>query len=135
MPRRYASLLSVALMLSLTAGSSSVLLAVEKKQPVDWVDPILGTASSRWMLYPGPSMPFSMVKLSPDNQKQSWKAGYEYTIENIAGFSHIHSWTMAGLLIMTITGKRQIVSWSERDREKGYRSRFSQDAEVASPGY
>jgi len=122
-------------MLSLTAGSSSVLLAVEKKQPVDWVDPILGTASSRWMLYPGPSMPFSMVKLSPDNQKQSWKAGYEYTIENIAGFSHIHSWTMAGLLTMPITGKLQIVPGPESDPDKGYRSRFSHDTEVASPGY
>ena len=135
MPRRYAFLFSVALMLSLTAGGSSVLLAVEKKQPVDWVDPILGTASSRWMLYPGPSMPFSMVKLSPDNQKQSWKAGYEYTIENIAGFSHIHSWTMAGLLTMPITGKLQTVPGPESDPDKGYRSRFSHDTEVASPGY
>ena len=135
MSRRSVSLLSVALMFSLIAGSSSSLLAVEKKQPVDWVDPILGTASSRWMLYPGPSMPFSMVKLSPDNQKHSWKAGYEYTIENIAGFSHIHSWTMAGLLTMPITGKLQTVPGPENDPDKGYRSRFSHDTEVASPGY
>ncbi|MEN8191626.1 MAG: hypothetical protein ABFS12_02340, partial [Bacteroidota bacterium] len=42
------------------------LFAVEK-QPVDYVDPFLGTSSSRWMLYPGPSMPFGMIKLSPDN--------------------------------------------------------------------
>jgi len=135
MSRKYASLWSVALMFSLIAWGSSGLLAVEKKQPVDWVDPILGTASSRWMLYPGPSMPFSMVKLSPDNQKQSWKAGYEYRIENIAGFSHIHSWTMAGLLTMPITGKLQTVPGPENDPDKGYRSRFSHDTEVASPGY
>ena len=135
MSKKSLSLLDVTLIFSLIAGSSSVLLAVEKKQPVDWVDPILGTASSRWMLYPGPSMPFSMVKLSPDNQKQSWKAGYEYTIENIAGFSHIHSWTMAGLLTMPITGKLQTVPGPENDPDKGYRSRFSHDTEVASPGY
>ena len=60
------------------------------KDPVDCVDPMIGTSSSRWMLYPGPSMPFGMVKLSPDNQQHCWKAGYEYNIENIAGFSHIH---------------------------------------------
>ncbi len=109
------SLLAVALML-LPAGSGSFgVFASEKKQPVDWVDPMLGTASSRWMLYPGPSTPFSMVKLSPDNQKQSWKAGYEYTIENIAGFSHIHSWTMAGLLTMPITGKLKTVPGAEND--------------------
>jgi putative alpha-1,2-mannosidase len=45
-------------------------------------------------------MPFGMVKRSPDNQRQGWKAGYEYRcFENIAGFSHIHSWTMDGLLM------------------------------------
>ena len=38
-----------------------------EKEPVDYVDVMLGTSDSRWMLYPGPSMPFSMVKLSPDN--------------------------------------------------------------------
>ncbi len=122
-------------MFLLTGGDSLGVFASEKKQPVDWVDPMLGTASSRWMLYPGPSTPFSMVKLSPDNQKQSWKAGYEYTIENIAGFSHIHSWTMAGLLAMPITGKLKTVPGPEDDPDKGYRSRFSHDTEVASPGY
>jgi predicted alpha-1,2-mannosidase len=129
------SLLFLTFMFLITAGGASGVFAVEKEQPVDWVDPMLGTASSRWMLYPGPSTPFSMVKLSPDNQKQSWKAGYEYTIENIAGFSHIHSWTMAGLLTMPITGKLQTAPGPENDPDKGYRSRFSHETEVASPGY
>ena len=84
MSRRYVALLAVSLIFSLTGMCASDVFASEKKQPVDWVDPMLGTASSRWMLYPGPSMPFSVVKLSPDNQKQRWKAGYKYTIENVA---------------------------------------------------
>jgi len=129
------SLLTFTLTFVLVGGESSGVFASEKKQPVDWVDPMLGTASSRWMLYPGPSTPFSMIKLSPDNQKQTWKAGYEYTIENIAGFSHIHSWTMAGLLTMPITGKLKIVPGPENDPDAGYRSRFKHDTEVASPGY
>ena len=29
----------------------------------DYVDPMLGTSSSRWMLYPGPRMLFGMVSL------------------------------------------------------------------------
>jgi putative alpha-1,2-mannosidase len=37
------------------------------KEPVDYVDPLIGTSSSRWMLFPGAAMPFGMVKLSPDN--------------------------------------------------------------------
>ncbi|MCD6394319.1 MAG: GH92 family glycosyl hydrolase [Planctomycetes bacterium] len=107
----------------------------KERQPADWVDPFLGTATSRWMLYPGPSTPFGMVKLSPDNQQQQWKAGYEYLIENIAGFSHLHSWTMGGLLVMPTTGPLKVKPGSEREPDKGYRSRFSHNNEIASPGY
>ena len=107
----------------------------KEREAVDWVDPILGTSESRWMLYPGPSMPFGMVKLSPDNQRQRWKAGYEYLIENIAGFSHLHSWTMGGLLTMPTTGPLKVTPGPEGNPDKGYRSRFSHDKEVASPGY
>jgi predicted alpha-1,2-mannosidase len=127
--------LSIVLALGLMAGTTSGVLAAEQKQPADYVDPMLGTASSRWMLYPGPSMPFGMVKLSPDNQRQTWKAGYEYTIENIAGFSHLHSWTMGGLLTMPTTGPLKIEPGSEKDPDAGYRSRFRHETETASPGY
>ena len=80
-----------------------ILLSVQvvaQKRPVDYIDPLIGSHDSRWMQFPGPSRPFGMVKLSPDNQETGWKSGYEYDINNIAGFSHIHSWTMAGLLVM-----------------------------------
>lgn len=105
------------------------------REPVDYVDCLIGTGTSRWMLYPGPCLPFGMVKLSPDNQEQGWKAGYEYTISSIAGFSHIHSWTMAGLLTMPTVGPLQIEPGSESDPDAGYRSRFSHDTEIATPGY
>ncbi len=108
--------------------------AVER-QPVDYVDCLLGTSTSRWMLYPGPSTPFSMVKLSPDNEPQRWKAGYEYTIENIAGFSHLHSWTMGGLLTMPTTGPLKVTPGDYRKPDDGYRSRFRHETEKASPGY
>jgi len=102
---------------------------------VDYVDPLLGTSDSRWMLYPGPSAPFGMVKLSPDNQNQGWKAGYEYNIESIAGFSHLHSWTMGGLLTMPATGEILIAPGDEKDPDGGYRSRIHHETEEASPGY
>jgi len=107
----------------------------ERKTIVDYVDPMMGTSTSRWMLYPGPSMPFGMVKLSPDNQEEGWKAGYEYDIDNIAGFSHLHSWTMGALLNMPITGELQIQPGPENNPDAGYRSRFSHENESASPGY
>jgi len=107
----------------------------KEREPVDWVDPFLGTSTSRWMLYPGPSMPFGMVKLSPDNQNQGWKAGYEYSIEEAAGFSHLHSWTMGGLLTMPVTGPLVTVPGSPHAPDNGYRSRISHEKEEASPGY
>ena len=81
------------------------------RQPVDDVNPIIGTAGAglRWMMFPGAAMPFGMVKLSPDNKAWSGiagsgRAGYDYKIPTILGFSHIHSWTMGGLLMMPTTG-------------------------------
>ena len=41
----------------------------------DYVDTRLGAAHSRWMIAPGPWMPFSMVKMSPDNQNAGWMGG------------------------------------------------------------
>ncbi|MHC4226634.1 MAG: GH92 family glycosyl hydrolase [Planctomycetota bacterium] len=136
MSGKSASLLLAVLMFSLTAGCASGVTAAKKKQPVDWVDPMLGTVSSRWMLYPGPSMPFGMVKLSPDNtEKSGLDAGYEYTIESIAGFGCVHSWGMGSFLTMPTTGGLKVVPGSENEPDKGYRSRFSHDKETASPGY
>jgi putative alpha-1,2-mannosidase len=109
---------------------------LKHKEPVDYVDPLLGTSSSRWMLYPGPSMPFGMVKLSPDNT-DSWEfnAGYEYSIESISGFGHIHSWMVGSFLTMPSVGTIKILPGSKEDPDSGYRSRFNHNNEKASPGY
>ncbi len=107
----------------------------QKKLPTNYVNPLIGSHNSRWINFPGPTRPFGMIKLSPDNQELGWKAGYDYAINNIAGFSHIHSWTMAGLLAMPTTGPLKIIPGTERDPDSGYRSRFSHQNEVAEPGY
>src|SRR5699024_1384493 len=41
--------------------------------PAGYVNTMMGTAHSRWMLAPGPWMPFGMVKISPDNQNAGWQ--------------------------------------------------------------
>ncbi len=48
-----------------------------QKQPTDYVNLFTGTSTSRWMLFPGSSLPFCMVKLSPGNQENVWNGGYE----------------------------------------------------------
>ena len=76
----------------------------QEKRPVDYVDPFIGTSNSRWVLFPGVTMPNGMVKLSPDNQGEVWQGGYDYSIGSIHGFSHLHGWTMGGLITMPANG-------------------------------
>jgi predicted alpha-1,2-mannosidase len=112
------------------------------RQPVDDVNPFIGTTSPglRWMIFPGAAMPFGMVKLSPDNlawkgRAGSGRAGYDYKIPTILGFSHIHSWTMGGLLMMPAVGPLKLVQGPESGSPESFRSRFRHQTESASPGY
>ena len=92
--------------------------------------------------YPGATMPFGMVQLSPDTYNEGWDycSGYHYSDTSLMGFSHTHlSGTGAAdlldFLLMPGTGPAKTVSGSRENPEKGYRSRFSHDDEVAVPGY
>ena len=109
------------------------------KRPVDYVDVMIGMSNSRWMLFPGPTMPFGMVKLSPDNQDDVWMGGYEYTNNMVNGFSHIHEWTMGGLSMMPTNGDLKIsagrVSDPFKGANSGYHSRIIKEKETAKPGY
>lgn len=107
----------------------------EPISPAGYVDTKMGTAHSRWMIAPGPWMPFSMVKLSPDNQNDSWQAGYEPTFESVGCFSHIHEWTIAGLGCMPTNGKLRTIVGDEKDADSGYRSRIDKSTEEAPIGY
>ena len=100
----------------------------------DYVNTMIGTAHSRWMIAPGPWMPFSMVKISPDNQNIGWQAGYEPSIESIGAFSHIHEWTMGGLGTFPTSGKLQVKVGDQYDPESGYRSQIDKTTERAPLG-
>jgi len=122
---------SAAMLLNCNPSSS-------KKELADYVDPLLGTSSSRWMLFPGPCLPFGMVKLSPDNTAEGqYKlgAGYEYKINSISGFGHVHSWMMASFITMPTTGEVKILAGTVEDPDSGYRSRINNENTKASAGY
>ncbi len=113
------------------------------KRPVDYVDVFIGTKSPGHT-YPGASLPFGMVQLSPDtrNDHTSWPAcaGYDYTDTSIFGFTHTHlSGTgvpdLGDILLMPTTGKIQTGTGTIENTENGYRSKFSHKNEIASPGY
>ncbi|MDR7130934.1 putative alpha-1,2-mannosidase [Algoriphagus sp. 4150] len=100
-----------------------------------YVNTLLGTAHSRWMIAPGPWMPFGMVKLSPDNQNSGWQAGYDPNFESIGTFSHIHEWTMTGLGTFPTAGE---LVWTtvgdQSDVDSGYRSTIDKSSEYAGIG-
>lgn len=87
------------------------------------------------MIAPGPWMPFSMVKLSPDNQNKGWQAGYQPTFETLGCFSHIHEWTMGGLGMMPTNGKLFTKVGDQFRPDEGYRSRIDKKTEEAPLGY
>ena len=117
-------------------ASGTVVRSPQRTQTLaDYVDTRIGTAHSRWMIAPGPWMPFSMVKMSPDNQNTGWQAGYQPSFENIGCFSHIHEWTMGGLGIMAANGKLETRVGDEQDPDGGYRSRIDKRTEKAGIGY
>jgi predicted alpha-1,2-mannosidase len=92
--------------------------------------------------YPGATVPFGMVQLSPDtyNKGWDWCSGYNYSDDSIMGFSHTHlSGTgigdMLDILVMACTGTVKTVPGSRENPELGYRSRFCHEDEQATPGY
>ena len=99
-----------------------------------FVDPFLGTGG-HGHVYPGATIPFGMVQLSPDNGEEGWdwSSGYHYSSNTIAGFSHTHlsgtgigDWCDISILPMSDT------STIRRDKSK---FPFSHKNESAKPGY
>lgn len=62
-----------------------------KHSPVDYVDPFIGTGF-HGHTYPGATVPFGGVQLSPDTRAGNWDAcaGYHYSDTTLKGFSHTH---------------------------------------------
>ena len=106
-----------------------------------YVNTFIGTGG-HGHTFPGATTPYGMVQLSPDTRTIGWDAcgGYHYTDSSILGFSHTHlSGTgisdLGDFLFMPFTGEPKITPGTPEDPDSGYRSRFSHEDEVASPGF
>ncbi len=113
----------------------------KKPTVAEKVDPFIGTGA-HGHVYPGATVPFGTVQLSPDNGTQGWDwcAGYNYSDTIITGFSHTHlSGTGIGdlcdVLIMPTTGAKDLKTLVKNPKEKPYVSGFSHQNEKAKPGY
>jgi predicted alpha-1,2-mannosidase len=125
-----------------TCCSSPAKAADAKRQggtPASFVRPFLGTAE-HGHVYPGATVPFGMVQLSPDTRDTSWDgcSGYHYSDGDLRGFSHNHL-TGTGcadlgyVLVIPTVGELKMRPGGKPG--EGYRTRFSHDQEEARPGY
>ncbi len=136
-----------ALALSLPVFSQQALQGLAR-----FVNPLIGT-EKMGHTYPGATVPFGSVQLSPDTDTLPYAvngryngdvykycAGYQYTDKTIVGFSHTHfSGTghsdLGDFLIMPTVGAVQLNPGTADAPETGFRSRFSHSTEVAEPNY
>ncbi|KQB41769.1 putative Alpha-1,2-mannosidase [Flavobacterium daejeonense] len=105
------------------------------------VDPLIGTGG-HGHTYPGATVPFGMVQLSPDNGISSWDwcSGYHYSDSIVAGFSHLHlSGTgigdLADILLMPINKKIELTTKATSRDSLSYKSTYSHKNETSKPGY
>jgi len=108
--------------------------------PVEFVDPQIGSVHGRRFFYTPAARPFGMAKLAPHTNAYgspgSWMpCGYDDRHESIEGFGHFHEFQVGGLVIMPTTGQLKTIPGTLEDPDLGYRSRFSKEDESASPGY
>ena len=116
---------------------------IEKKKNslTKYVDPFIGT-SGHGHTYPGATVPFGMLQVSPDNgvSKWDWCSGYHYSDSITIGFSHLHlSGTgigdLADIRFMPINKEVDLTSKVESRDDIPYKSSYSHLNEEASPGY
>ncbi|KLT63790.1 GH92 family glycosyl hydrolase [Pedobacter sp. BMA] len=130
----------------------SSLVASAQQNLVQYVKPIIGT-SKMGHTYPGATVPFGAVQLSPETDTLSYEvngkyngdvykycAGYKYEDKTITGFSHTHfSGTghsdLGDFLIMPTKGKLQLNPGTADNPKSGYRSAYSHANETVEAGY
>ncbi len=108
---------------------------------IQYINRMIGTAKYGHT-FPGATMPFGMVQLSPDTDIEGWDycSGYHYEDSIIMGFSHTHlSGTgdrdLVDVLLMPSTGKLQLEKGNKFKPDSGFCSRFSHKDEFSEPGY
>lgn len=107
----------------------------------EYVNPFIGTGG-HGHTYPGATVPFGMLQVSPDNGVSDWDwcSGYHYSDSITIGFSHLHlSGTGIGDLtdirLMPINKKVDLSTPVNSRDDIPYKSSYSHNQENASAGY
>ena len=107
---------------------------------VSHVNPLIGTGG-HGHTYPGATVPFGMLQVSPDNGISSWDwcSGYHYSDSIVAGFSHLHlSGTgigdLADILFMPVNRKLDLTAKAASRDFLPYKSKYNHVNEKTTPG-
>ncbi|WP_299096081.1 GH92 family glycosyl hydrolase [Winogradskyella sp.] len=129
----------IAILLFFGCNKNNNLKPAKKDQPLtNYVNTFIGTGG-HGHTYPGATMPFGMMQLSPDTRLEGWDgcSGYHYTDEYIYGFSHTHlsgtGISDYGDVLLMPTNEVNFNNGS--NGKSGYRAHFSHENESAEPGY
>ncbi len=112
-----------------------------KKDYTEMVNVFIGTEGDG-NTFPGATMPFGSVQLSPDTglEGPAKFGSYKYNQNTIIGFSHTHLNGVGepeyrDILMMPTVGEVKLTPGDEKNTSTGYRSKFDHKNENASPGY
>ena len=115
-------------------------MASTQLSPYELVNTFIGTGG-HGHTYPGATLPFGMVQLSPDTRLDGWDgcSGYHYSDSIIYGFSHTHlSGTgvsdYGDILLMPFNHK-ELITYQNLLKHEIVPSEFSKTSEKAKPGY
>ncbi|GAA4100871.1 GH92 family glycosyl hydrolase [Mucilaginibacter panaciglaebae] len=123
------------------AALSLSTINLQAQDILNYVDPNIGTAHSRWFFYTPAAVPYGMAKLAPSTNghygnPSGWEAvGYDTRHNSIEGFVHFHEWQVGGVSIMPATGELKVNPGELEKPGSGYRSHFDRKNQVAQPGY
>lgn len=98
-----------------------------------YVNLFIGT-SGHGHMYPGATLPFGMVQVSPDNGTSGWDwcSGYHYSDNKIIGFSHTH---LSGTGIGDLCDISLMPMYGQPSDTLPVKTSFSHTNEKAKPGY
>ena len=128
-------------LLLLTAHCLQLTAAAQGRDYTRRVKPFIGTGG-HGHTFPGATVPFGMVQLSPDTRIDNWdgSSGYHYSDDVIYGFSHTH---LSGtgipdgcdILFMPVVGPANFHARPEEKELRKYYAKYSHNNEAAEPGY
>jgi len=115
------------------------------KLPIDYVNPFICTQGDHGQWLPAANVPFGLIELCPDTYPGSLTAngdfahsGYDYSDNNIRGFSHFHRGSSGGTRVCDRAGLLSIIPYVNVPSDTFFVNpviEFDKKSETARPGY